>query len=280
MRQGSASSLIAPDTLAVRRRGGERATPEGTAFVLDEVAVMPGGRPYGSTPLASSWAPQKEGAPRIPLLCHAGPAAMATASERGVGPEDVATPFGGRRAQALDADGWQAVVTAFGAAAEQCVSAGASAVVINAEADSLLGAVLSPRYAPGWTDARRFELLTTVLERVRQVVERVGLLLVVEECAPAGLDASGGVRAAQVAVEAGADWLIASSRSAWFEMRGAELGVLQDLASAAWLPSRVSVPVLVQVPARAARADLANVVARAKASGIDGVVLVEEEPGA
>jgi hypothetical protein len=284
MRQGSAPAQLALGPVAVRSRSGVE-DMEGVEHVdedrvvLCEAAVAALGLSRADTPLAVDLPPVLGERRLMPLLSHAGPSLMAWSKTRGVGPDDVVTPFGGRRALALDAQGWAGVIEDFGRATAVCAQRGAHTIVLNAERDSLLGAALSPRYAPGWSDGQRHALLAAIVQRACALGVQVGLLVVVEECAPGGLDPAGGVAAAEVAVEAGASFLIADARSAWFAMRGAEQSALQGLASAAWLVPRVSVPVHAQVPAVAARSDLANVLARAKASGIDGVVIVEEGAG-
>lgn len=251
---------------------------EDLSFVLRELAVAEEGRASSRTPLVSDAWPEAWTAHDLPLLSHAGPSLMRWSSARGLGPEDVPTPFEGRRSEPLDDAGWSAVLDQFARAATTCADRGAHTVVLNAASDSLLGAALSPRYAPSWSSERGRELVSTLVARVATAIERVGVLLVVEECAPGGMDPTAGIEAARAAVASGAAFLISDARSAWFVMRGAEQSALQAVASASWLAPRLSVPVLAQVPAAAViGAGLANVLARAKASGLDGVVLVERE---
>jgi 2,4-dienoyl-CoA reductase-like NADH-dependent reductase (Old Yellow Enzyme family) len=282
MRQDSAPTALrlGPVGLRPRSASGTSDAIDAASFVLCERAVVAEGRRHAEARVAPVPLSADRGERRLalPLLTHAGPSAMAWSPTRAAGPEDVATPFAGRRTAPLANVGWVSVIEAFATAAATYAAQGADTVVINAERDSLLGAALSPRYAPTWSDTRRHQVLTEVIEAVIANVREVGLLLVVEECAPAGLDPAAGLAAARAAADAGVSFLISDAGSAWFRLRGADTSVLQSLASAAWLPAHVRLPVFAQVPAPAvAKAGLANVLARAKATGVEGVVVAETE---
>lgn len=280
MRQGSPPTAIELGPVGARCTASaiEGAAVDDLSFMLRELAVAESGRATRRTPVASDGWPGGWTSRDLPLLSHAGPSLMRWSSQRGMGPEDVPTPFGGRRAAPLDNAGWSVVHDQFAHAASVCADRGAHTVVVDAGSDTLLGASLSPRYAPSWPSGRGRELVSSIVARVSSAVEQVGVLLVVEECAPGGLDPTGGIEAAQAAVASGAAFLISDARSAWFAMRGAGQSALQAVASASWWAPRVAVPVFAQVPSGAAAgAGLANVLARAKASGLDGVVLVETE---
>ena len=262
------------------------AAEAGAGFALWDLAVARRGRRSSTTTLVDDLEEPDEGcAPEadeaspqlLPLLGHAGPSYARWAPERAWGPAEVETAFAGRRTEALGDEGWDQVTERFSAAALRLAADGFGALLINAESDSLLGASLSTLYDPDTPVPVRLSRLSRVVQAVRGAGVLVGILLVVEDGAPGGQDATAGIEAAQAAEMAGASLIISDSRSAWFEVRDGEACDEQYLQTARWLVGRVDVPVYAQIPARATdAAGLATTLDRATSLGLSGVVATGE----
>jgi 2,4-dienoyl-CoA reductase-like NADH-dependent reductase (Old Yellow Enzyme family) len=202
----------------------------------------------------------------VVVLDHAGPAAAAWSTERPVGASAVAEVNTGRLPRALDDDGWRAIVADFVRGAEHVRRAGGRPVVALDD-DGLLHGCLSPLAGPPCP------------ERARAVVAACApcdVLVVVEDLAPGGTDATSGLSHARALVDAAAATTLyatcGTARLAPLSLR--EKGDSGDdtghfLASAAWCVGHVDIPVVAVGRARAANATLA---ARARRFGLAGVV--------
>ncbi len=206
----------------------------------------------------------------IPFLDHAGPAAARWSVERPVGPAAVKESTTGRLPRVLDDDEFASFVAEFKAAAD-AVRAKGVVPVVAALPDGLLHACCSPLMCqPPRPD------------RVVAVVAACApcdVLVVVEDLAPGGTDATTGVEFARLLVDtARATTLYATAgtvRLAPLLERDKGASVDVDgafLFSAAWCVGRVNVPVVAVGRSAAPRHVLRR---RAKALNLAGFLVVD-----
>jgi hypothetical protein len=206
----------------------------------------------------------------VVVLDHAGPAASRWSLQRSAGVDISTDPLSTRKSFALDDAGWAAVVAAYVAAAA-AVRAQGGTVVVAVDDDGLLHAALSPLASAPPRPDRVLEILAACAP--------CDVLLVVEDLAPRGIDATAGIAFAKQAVAtARSQVLYATAGTAWLPpLRDRRKGrsvddVGFDLSSAAWAVGRVGVPVFGVVRSAATVAALQ---AAARRLGLSGLVLDE-----
>lgn len=206
----------------------------------------------------------------VVVLDHAGPAASRWSLQRSVGVDITTDPLSTRKSAALDDAGWAAVVAAYVAAAEAVRRQGGT-VVVAVDDDGLLHAALSPLASSPPRPQRVLEVLAACAP--------CDVLLVVEDLAPRGIDATTGIAfAKQAVVTARSRVLYATAGTAWLPpLRDRRKGrsvddVGFDLSSAAWAVGRVDVPVFGVVRSAASSSQLQ---AAAPRLGLAGIVLDE-----
>gem|GEM_PF-1550577 len=206
------------------------------------------------------------------VLDHAGPAASRHAVERAVALVDAPIdPVSGRRARALLPVEVDAMIAAWSAAAARVRTLGRR-VVIAVDDDGLLHRALSPLGGTPDPD---------VVLRVIAACAPCDLRLTIEDLAPGGIDATAGIAFATRAVAtAGATRVFAGGGTAAFDPlwsrrkgRSVDTGGL-GLASAAWLPGRIGVPVVGVVRGAV---DVDVVTRRARALGLAGVLHLDDD---
>lgn len=234
------------------------------------VAVSAGGRRAADALVAGAAVVDAWPDGVIPVLDHAGPAAAGWSTERPVGPDSVKESRTGRLPRVLDDEGWGAVVAAFASAAAAFRQRGIRVVVAVSD-DGLLHACISPLMCRPPQPAR--------VAAVLRACAPCDVLVVVEDLAPLGLDATDGTALARgFVVDAGATTLFATAgtdRLAPLKDRDKGSSVDVDgafLFSAAWcVRAGFDVPV-VAVGRSAAPPD--RLARRARALGLHGVVVV------
>lgn len=206
----------------------------------------------------------------VVVLDHAGPAASRWSLQRSVGVDITTDPLSARKSAALDDDGWSAVVAAYAAAAA-AIRARGGTVVVAVDDDGLLHAALSPLASSPPRADRVLEVLAACAP--------CDVLVVVEDLAPRGIDATAGIAFAASAVAAAQSRVLyATAGTAWLPpLRDRRKGrsvddVGFDLSSAAWLVGRVGVPVFGVVRSAASVAALQ---VAAQRLGLAGIVVDE-----
>ncbi len=161
------------------------------------------------------------------VLDHAGPASSRGSLERALAVDAVLDPVSKRRARAMTDDEWRATVSDYARCAGVVRAAGKDVVVAVCD-DGLLHQALSPLLSPSQP------------ERVLSVLRACApcdVMLVVEDLAPGGLDATAGIAFAQQAVvTAQAMRVYATAGTAWLPRAA-------PLASASWLIGRIDAEV-------------------------------------
>jgi hypothetical protein len=199
-------------------------------------------------------------------LDHAGPAAAAWSTERPVGARAVPEVTTGRVPRALDDAGWRDVIDDFARGAAFLRRAGRRPVVALDD-DGLLHGCLSP-LSGGPCPERALAVVAAAAP--------CDVVVVIEDLAPGGTDATTGLDHARTLVRAsGATTLYAAcgtARLAPLQLRekgdsGDDVG--HFLASAAWCVGAIEVPVCAVGRARASDQRL---LARARRLGLSGVV--------
>jgi hypothetical protein len=202
----------------------------------------------------------------VVVLDHAGATTARWSPLRPVAATDAAECSTGRIPRVLDDDEWDAVGRAFAAGALALRKRGRTPIVALDD-DGLLHGCLSPLAGPA------------PVQRALAVVRACApcdVLVVIEDLAPGGLDATAGVALARaLATAAGSTTLLATGGTAHLApLHQRTKGTATDdvghfLASAAWCVGRVPWPV---VAVGASTASDATLVARARRFGLAGVV--------
>lgn len=203
----------------------------------------------------------------VAVLDHAGPAAASWLVERPVGPAAVKESTTDRLPRVLDDDGWHAVVAAFANAARAFRDRGV-AVAVNVADDGLLHACVSPLMCNPPQVARVVDVVAACAP--------CDVVVVVEDLAPGGLDATAGIALCQRLVDvAQAKVLYATAGTVRLQpLKDRDKGDSVDVdaafvASAAWVVGKVNADV-VALGSSAATVDRLAVVGAA--AGVVGVV--------
>ncbi|MEM7588759.1 MAG: hypothetical protein AAF320_01125 [Myxococcota bacterium] len=179
----------------------------------------------------------------------------------------------------------QDLVQHFEQQAQRCQQQGWPAAAIEADEDSLLHALLSPRTSPLSTHEDRVSLLLKICQAVHQHISVWGVTLLVEELCPGGLDPLAGQKIALAIQKAGSHFIVASAGTKDFpalKWRRATKKKQEDpdrtqqtppvwLASSLWLRHlpQLTIPVLAQSP----HAVHTDALQQAKKTGLQGVVV-------
>lgn len=212
------------------------------------------------------------------LLQHSGPAASRWSSERAVAAADVLDPKSHRRARAISADEFDAVVADYAAAARAAHAAGYG-VVVDVADDGLLHQALSPLLSPSRPD---------LVLRVVAACAPCALRIVVEDLAPGGLDLCAGLDAVMRAAELsgggdparGEDVVVVTAGSAWLApLYDRHKGSNSDASGVALASSAFAVGRLTgrRVFGEVSAATSAPaVIERTRAVGLDGVLVTAQ----
>ncbi|MEM7403443.1 MAG: hypothetical protein AAF310_05500 [Myxococcota bacterium] len=180
----------------------------------------------------------------------------------------------------------QRLVQYFDQAAYHAHQHGYPAALIEADEDSAMHALLSPRTSPLTTEVDRISLLVSICQAVKKHCPIWGVALLAEELCPGGLDPLAAQQIALAVQEAGSHFLIASAGTRDFpalKWRRSTGKKQQDpsrnqqtppvwLASSLWLRTlpQLQIPLLAQSPQRTISAATAT---QAQQLNLQGVVV-------
>lgn len=97
-------------------------------------------------------------------------------------------------------------------AAKILVAEGHNKIILAADNDGLLARMLSPRFSD-WPLEKRMAIILRIFSELSKCVHEVWVLLTIEELVPGGMDATDGVRTAQVLEKLGLKTIVVTSGS-------------------------------------------------------------------